>query len=222
MAEFGTQSQTTEDYLKAIYSLGERTDDPVTTSRISERLGLSASSVSGMLRRLASQGLIDHRPYGGITLTDSGLTGALRVVRRHRLVEMFLVAQLGYGWDEVHDEAEVLEHALSDRLVERIDVALGRPRFDPHGDPIPTGGGDLPAVDARRLPLLTPGESGVLVRVDDHDPEVLRHLTQAGIALGQRIELLERLPFDGPFVLRADGGQTHHFAPLLAQALWVR
>lgn len=216
------QSQTTEDYLKAIYSLGERTDDAVTTSRLSERLGLSASSVSGMLRKLTAQGLIDHRPYGGITLTASGLLGALRVVRRHRLVEMFLVAQLGYGWDEVHDEAEVLEHAMSDQLVERIDVALGRPRFDPHGDPIPTGSGELPTVDARRLPLLAPGSAGILVRVDDHDPEVLRHLTQAGIALGQRIQLLEQLPFDGPFVLRTDDGRTHHFAPLLAGALWIQ
>lgn len=222
MAELATQSQTVEDYLKAIYSLGERTADPVTTSGLSERLGLSASSVSGMLRKLAAQGLIDHRPYGGITLTDSGLTGALRVVRRHRLVEMFLVAQLGYGWDEVHDEAEVLEHAMSDQLVERIDVALGRPRFDPHGDPIPTGGGELPTVDARRLPALVAGEGGTLVRVDDHDPEVLRHLTQAGITLGQRIELLHQLPFDGPYVLRTADGRTHHFAPLLAGALWIR
>jgi DtxR family Mn-dependent transcriptional regulator len=222
MAEQGAQSQTTEDYLKVIYSLGERAEGTVTTSRISERLGLSASSVSGMLRKLSAQGLIDHRPYGGITLTPDGLAGALRVVRRHRLVEMFLVAQLGYGWDEVHDEAEVLEHAMSDQLVERIDVALGRPRFDPHGDPIPTGRGELPAVDARRLPTLAPGAVGVLVRVDDHDPEVLRHLTQSGISLGQRIELVHQLPFDGPYVLRTDDGQTHHFAPLLAGALWIQ
>jgi len=217
----GVQSQTVEDYLKTIYSLGERDDGPVTTSRISQRLDLSASSVSGMLRKLARQGLIDHRPYGGIALTDVGLAGALRVVRRHRLVEMFLVAQLGYGWDEVHEEAEVLEHAISDQLVERIDAALGHPEFDPHGDPIPGLGGELPSFKAHRLPTLTPGRTGRLVRVDDRDPEVLRHLTQAGIALGQTIELLGQLPFDGPYLIRTQDGADHHFAPMLANALWV-
>lgn len=221
MAGPPARSQTVEDYLKAIFSVGERDGGPVTTSRLSDRLGLSASSVSGMLRRLAAQGLVDHRPYGGVTLTGSGRAAALQVVRRHRLLEMFLVAELGYGWDEVHDEAEVLEHAVSDRLVERIDMALGRPRFDPHGDPIPGPGGDMRTVDARRLATLKPAEAGPLVRVDDSDPEVLRHLTQSGITLGQRIELLEQLPFDGDYLVRTDDGRTHHFAPALATALWI-
>lgn len=217
----GIRSQTVEDYLKAIFSLGERDGGPVTTSRLSDRLGLSASSVSGMLRRLSAQGLVDHRPYGGVALTSSGRAGALQVVRRHRLLEMFLVAELGYGWDEVHDEAEILEHAVSDRLVERIDAALGRPRFDPHGDPIPDPGGELPHLTARRLATLKPGGSGPLVRVDDQDPDVLRHLTQAGIGLGQRIQLLEQLPFAGAYLVRTDDGRTHHFAPALANALWI-
>jgi len=221
MAEPGARSQTVEDYLKAIFSIGERDGAPVTTSRLSERLGLSASSVSGMLRRLAAQGLVDHRPYGGVTLTESGLATALQVVRRHRLLEMFLIAQLGYSWDEVHDEAEILEHAVSALLVERIDVALGRPRFDPHGDPIPGPGGDLPSMDARRLAGLEPGHAGRLVRVDDTDPEVLRHLTQTGIRLGQRIELLEHLPFEGAYLIRTEDGRTHHFSPALAGALWI-
>jgi len=216
------QSKTVEDYLKVIYALGERDDAPVTTSRISERLKLSASSVSGMLRKLAAQGLIDHRPYGGITLTRNGLTGALRVVRRHRLVEMFLVAQLGYGWDEVHAEAEILEHAMSDQLVERIDAALGRPQFDPHGDPIPGRDGEVPIFQAHRLPSLAAGQTGRLVRVDDRDPEVLRHLSQDGISLGQLIEVLGQLPFDGPYLIRTQDGATHQFAPQLANALWVR
>jgi DtxR family Mn-dependent transcriptional regulator len=221
MAEPGTRSQTAEDYLKAIFSLGERDGGPVTTSRLSERLGLSASSVSGMVRRLVAQGLVDHRPYGGVTLTEAGLTAALQVVRRHRLVEMFLVAQLGYGWDEVHDEAEILEHAVSDLLVERIDVALGRPRFDPHGDPIPGTSGELPTVDARRLVGLTAGAIGRLVRVDDQDPTVLRHLTQTGIRLGQSIELVDQLPFNGSYLVRTEDGRTHHFPPALAGALWI-
>jgi len=170
MAGSGRRSQTVEDYLKVIFSLGERDADLVTTSRLAERLGLSASSVSGMLRRLVGQGLIDHRPYGGITLTETGLASALQVVRRHRLVEMFLVSQLGYSWDEVHEEAEVLEHAVSDQLVERLDLALGRPGFDPHGDPIPGTGGELPTLDAHRLSTLTPGRAGRLVRVDDATP----------------------------------------------------
>jgi DtxR family Mn-dependent transcriptional regulator len=222
MAGSGRRSQTVEDYLKVIFSLGERDADLVTTSRLAERLGLSASSVSGMLRRLVGQGLIDHRPYGGITLTETGLASALQVVRRHRLVEMFLVSQLGYSWDEVHEEAEVLEHAVSDQLVERLDLALGRPRFDPHGDPIPGTGGELPTLDAHRLSTLTPGRAGRLVRVDDRDPAVLRHLTQAGISLGENIELLDQLPFDGPYLIRTEEGRTHHFAPRLANALWIQ
>jgi DtxR family Mn-dependent transcriptional regulator len=215
------RSQPVEDYLKEIFSLGERDDRPVTTSRLSERLGLHASSVSGMLRRLAAQQLIDHRPYGEITLTKSGRSAALQVVRRHRLIEMFLVARLGYSWDEVHDEAEKLEHAVSERLVERIDAALGSPRYDPHGDPIPNSEGNLPTVDACRLPSLPPGHVGRLVRVDDQDPAVLRYLTEARIGLGERIELVSRLPFDGPFLVQTDDGRRHHLGPALAAALWL-
>src|ERR1700712_3416085 len=216
-----SRSQPVEDYLKEIFSLSERDDRPVTTSRLSERLGLSSSSVSGMLRRLATQDLIDHRPYGEIRLTSSGRAEALQVVRRHRLIEMFLVAHLGYGWDEGHDEAETLEHAVSEQLVERIDIALGRPRYDPHGDPIPGPDGALPALDAQRLPAHPLGQVGPLVRVDDQDPGVLRHLTDVGIGLGQRVELVERLPFDGPYVVRIDGVHLHHLGPALADALWI-
>lgn len=215
------RSQSLEDYLKAIFSLGERDTLPVTTSRLSERLHLSASSVSGMLRRLATQGLVDHRPYGDVTLTSTGLTAALRIVRRHRLIEMFLVVQLGYSWDEVHDEAEILEHAVSDRLVERIDDALNHPRYDPHGDPIPGPDGAMPTMDAQRLPSHPPGHRGRLARVDDEDPAVLRHLTELGIGLGQSVELLDRLPFNGPYRVATDDGRIHQLGPALAHALWV-
>ncbi len=215
------RSQPVEDYLKEIFALGERDDRPVTTSRLSERLGLSSSSVSGMLRRLGAQGLVDHQPYGEIALTGMGRAVALQMVRRHRLIEMFLVARLGYGWDEVHDEAETLEHAVSDRLMERIDSALGRPRYDPHGDPIPGPDGELPGLTAQRLPAHRLGHVGRLVRVDDQDSAVLRHLTDSGIGLGQTLELLKKLPFDGPYLVRTDDGRTHHLGPALAEALWV-
>lgn len=215
-----TITQAAQDYLKAIYSLDERDNDPVTTSRLAERLGLAASSVSGMLPRLTSQALIEHHPYGGITLTQQGRTIALKMVRRHRLMEMFLVTHLGYRWDQVHDEAEVLEHAVSDLLVERIDLALGSPAFDPHGDPIPTPEGDVPAVDARRLPDLPPGESGTLVRVDDHDPRILQHLSELGIGLGDRLQVLDLQPFGGGQQVLI-GEVTHLFPPELATALWV-
>jgi DtxR family Mn-dependent transcriptional regulator len=215
------RSQPVEDYLKEIFALGERDGRPVTTSRLSERLGLSSSSVSGMLRRLAGQDLIDHRPYGEIRLTNSGRTAALAVVRRHRLIEMFLVAHLGYAWDEVHEEAERLEHAVSEQLIERIDLVLDRPRYDPHGDPIPGPDGAMPTLDAKRLPAQPIGHVGRLVRVDDQDPAVLRHLTEVGIGLGQRFELVERQPFDGPYVVRTDGSHLHHLGPALAGALWI-
>jgi DtxR family Mn-dependent transcriptional regulator len=213
-------SHSAQDYLKTIYLLGERGDGPVSTSGLSEWLGLSASTVSGMLRKLTAHKLIDHEPYGDISLTDPGRTIALAVVRRHRLVEMFLVTHLAYRWDEVHQEAEILEHAVSDLLIQRIDTALGSPRFDPHGDPIPSVSGEVPIVDAKRMSALPPGSTGTLVRVDDHDPEVLQHLTQVGITLGEQIELLERLPFGGGQLVRA-GVATHHFPPALAAALWV-
>lgn len=211
-----------EDYLKTIYSLHERDAESVTTSRLAERLGLAASSVSGMLPRLTAQGLIEHRRYGGITLTDAGTAIALKIVRRHRLMEMFLVTHLAYRWDEVHREAEVLEHAVSDLLIERIDVALGSPRFDPHGDPIPTADGHMPTVDAHRLPEMPAGTTGSLVRVDDHDPLVLQHLTELGITLDDRLEVLEALPFGGGQLVRTGSGATHQFPPEFAAALWLR
>lgn len=221
MAQPASRSSSVENYLKEIYSLGERDHEPVTTSRLSERLGLSASSVSGMLRRLAAQGLVDHRPYSDVTLTDLGRAGALSIVRRHRLIEMFLVAKLGYSWDEVDEEAESMEHVVSELMVERMDVALGRPRYDPHGDPIPGIDGELPTMNAHRLIHATPGHSGRLVRVDDDDPAVLRHLSEAGIELGVLVTLVDRLPFDGPYVVEIGEGATHQLGPTLAEALWV-
>ena len=221
MAQPASRSTSVENYLKEIYSLGERDDRPVTTSRLSERLGLSASSVSGMLRKLAVQGLVDHRPYSDVALTGLGRAAALQIVRRHRLIEMFLVAQLGYSWDEVDEEAESMEHGVSDLMVQRMDAALGRPRFDPHGDPIPGIDGELPPMNAQRLIHAIPGHPGRLVRVDDDDPAFLRHLSEAGIELGHKVKLVNRLPFDGPYLVEVNDGDTHQLGPTLAEALWV-
>ena len=218
------RSPAVDSYLKAVYSLGERDGAPVTTSRVADRLGVLASSVSGMVRRLVELGLLAHRPYGGITLTAEGSRAALAVLRRHRLLETYLVAELGYGWDEVHDEAEALEHHVSDTLLERIDARLGHPRFDPHGDPIPDPEGRLDPVSAQRLSTLEPGSRGRLVRVDDDDPMMLRYLTERAVELGDTVELVERRPFDGPFLVRCgrDARATdHELGPALAAAIWV-
>jgi DtxR family Mn-dependent transcriptional regulator len=214
-----------EDYLKTVYAIAERGPDPrVTTSRIAERLGLSPSSASGMVRRLAEMGLVEHQRYGEVTLTDEGWGVAVAVLRRHRLLEMYLATELGLGWDEVHDEAERLEHVVSSRLIERMDARLGNPAFDPHGDPIPQPDGSVPRWVGRRLSEVPTGTAGRLVRVDDTDPTMLRHLAEAGIGLGDAVEVMERRPFDGPFVVRVGppGEATQHdVGPALAEAMWV-
>jgi DtxR family transcriptional regulator, Mn-dependent transcriptional regulator len=216
-------SAAVEDYLKVVYVLGEHGGE-VTTSSVAERMGVAASSVSSMVRRLRELGLVSHARYGDIALTDAGRRVALTVVRRHRLIEQLLVTDFGYAWDEVHDEAEVLEHAVSDRLLERIAEHLGHPTVDPHGDPIPGREGEVRAWEAQRLSGLGPGAAGLLVRVDD-DAEVLRHLTQHEIALGAHLRLVRREPFGGPFVVAVGhppAERTVHFGPELVASLWVR
>jgi DtxR family transcriptional regulator, Mn-dependent transcriptional regulator len=159
----------------------------MTSGRLAARLGLAPSSVTGMVKKLAAQGLVDHEPYGAVRLTDRGLAEALRMVRRHRLVETWLVREYGYGWDEVHDEAEVLEHALSDRMIEAIDARLGRPARDPHGDPIPTADGRVERPDAVLLADVATGSTGRVARISDRDGDVLRALADAGVDLDARV-----------------------------------
>jgi DtxR family Mn-dependent transcriptional regulator len=218
-------SAAVEDYLKVIYAFEERETGTITTTRLAERLGVSASSVSGMVRKLCQLELLEHARYGTIAFTDVGRRVALGVVRRHRLIELYLVTELGYGWDEVHDEAEVLEHVVSDRMLARISDRLGDPRVDPHGDPIPTIEGRLEPWDAHRLSTVPPGVTGEFVRVDDVDPGMLRHLDAEGIRLGERLELVEREPYGGSYVLRVGDpitGTTHQLGPALVEAMWVR
>lgn len=173
-------SPATQDYLKCVWTLQEWTGEPVSITALAERLGVRTSSASDGIKKLAEQGLVDHVAYGGITLTDAGRAHAVAMVRRHRLLETYLVSELGYGWDEVHDEAEVLEHAVSDRLISAIDARLGHPTRDPHGDPIPSADGAANLPEAVTLADADAGNA-VVVRLSDADPERLRRFALAGL-----------------------------------------
>ncbi|MBE1877722.1 metal-dependent transcriptional regulator [Myceligenerans pegani] len=186
-----------QDYLKAVWSEQEWSTKKVTSKQLSDRLGVGASTVSETVRRLCDQGLLDHAPYGAVELTESGRRLALQMVRRHRLLETFLVNELGYGWDEVHDEAEILEHAVSDLLVERLDARLGRPGRDPHGDPIPAADGTVVRPAAVPMSEMGAGESGVVVRISDADPDALRYLDEIGLGLDARVSVTTRREFAG-------------------------
>ena len=183
-----------EDYVKVIYGHTEWQVDPITTSALAARLGLAASSVTEMVGKLVTQGLVEHEKYGVVTLTAEGTTLALRLVRRHRLIETWLVQSFGYRWDEVHIEAEVLEHALSDRLLDAIDAQLGYPTRDPHGDPIPSAGGRVVRPLAVLLRDAPTGHVGRVVRVSDRDPELLRWLDAQGVVLDAEVVADGSLP----------------------------
>jgi len=197
-----------EDYAKAIFSLQSRSSDPVSTNALAERLGITPGSVSAMLKRLGELGLITHIPYRGVRLTDDGRRIALEVIRHHRLLESYLAQALGMPWDRVHDEAEVLEHVISEDLEALIAAKLGHPTVDPHGDPIPNELLELDEPLTQRLESMEPGEHGVLVRVSDSDPEMLRYLADCGIAPGMRFSVRERQPFGGPLFVQF--GETEH------------
>jgi DtxR family transcriptional regulator, Mn-dependent transcriptional regulator len=199
------RSPAIEDYSKAIYTLETRADEPVSTNALAERLELTTGSVSGMLKKLDELGLTSHVPYRGVRLTPKGRRLALEVIRHHRLLELYLAEALQMPWDRVHDEAEVLEHVLSDELEELIAAKLGHPTIDPHGDPIPSADLELEEHPTRSLESLVPGDEGTFVRVSDADPEMLRYLAQQGILPGGRIHVLERQPFGGPLLVRVDG-----------------
>lgn len=202
MAAPFSYSPAVEDYVKAVYKLGESGGPAVTTTALAHQLAVTPSSASGMVRKLGELGLVAHTRYREVTLTAAGQQVALDVVRRHRLIERYLVDALGYSWDEVHEEAETLEHAVSATLVARIDHHLGHPVFDPHGDPIPDRDGTLPHQPSVALSALAPGSTGHIARVRDTDPDLLRHLTTWNVSLGDRVEVLEQQPFGGPLLVR--------------------
>lgn len=194
-------THSAEDYLKAIYHLTSG-GSPASTNQLAEALDLAPASVSGMLKRLAEQGLVDHEPYKGVTLAPEGKRIALRMLRRHRLIEAYLVAHLGYSWDTVHEEAERLEHAVSDTLVERIAKVLGNPRVDPHGDPIPGPDGTLAEVVYVPLTDVEQGREVEIKRVQTSQADRLRYLSGAGLMPGTRLKVVAREPFSGPIRLR--------------------
>jgi DtxR family transcriptional regulator, Mn-dependent transcriptional regulator len=193
-----------EDYLKAIYQLSDE-GAPVSTSAIAERLGIAAGSVTGMLKRLAEAGLVEHTRYYGARLTGQGMGNALRTIRRHRILELFLVDVLGYTWDLVHDDAERLEHVVTDEMIDRMAVVLGAPQADPHGAPIPTAGGELHARSYPSLAELEAGERAVLRQVPDEDAAALRYLAQLDLRPGAALEMLEVAPFNGPLRVCING-----------------
>ncbi|WP_337001499.1 MULTISPECIES: metal-dependent transcriptional regulator [unclassified Microbacterium] len=199
-------SPAADDYLKTVYAHTEWQDAPITPSVLAAKLGIAPSSVTEMVKKLAAAGLVSHVPYGAVRLTDAGTARALAMVRRHRLIETWLVQEFDYGWDEVHDEAEVLEHTISDRLLEGIDARLGRPRFDPHGDAIPDADGQVEREPFVLLADAPAGHTGRVLRVDDRDPELLRALETLGLAVASTVRVTASgVEIDGTDTALPDG-----------------
>jgi DtxR family transcriptional regulator, Mn-dependent transcriptional regulator len=214
------RSAAVEDYAKAIYALAQRDAGIVATNALAERLGITPGSVSAMLKKLDEDGLVEHVPYKGVALTAEGERVALEVMRHHRLLELYLAEQLDVPWDRVHDEAEALEHVLSEDLEARIAAKLGDPTHDPHGDPIPTAELRIDERATARLGDLAVGARGRFVRVSDADPAMLRYLDDHGVRLGCRFEVLDRQPFDGPLTVRL-GDDVHALGGALVGAMRV-
>ncbi len=193
-------SQAVEDYLKTIYTL-EAEGDKATTTKIANSLEVSSASATNMVKRLSEMGLVDYQSYKGASLTDSGRKIALEIIRHHRLLELYLLEVMGYSWDEVHEEAEKLEHHISERFEEKIANLLDDPTHDPHGDPIPTKEGLMPEMDAQPLNEAELDQEYIVSRVKDQDPELLRYLEKIGLLPGIKIKVKEKAPFQGPITL---------------------
>lgn len=204
-----------EDYLKTIYAHTEWQAEPITPSALAERLGIAPSSVTEMVKKLAAAGLIAHVPYGPLRLTDAGELQATAVVRRHRLIETWLVQEMGYDWDEVHAEAEILEHSISDRLLDAIDARLGFPARDPHGDAIPANDGTVDRPPAVLLADAPSGHSGTVLRISDRDGGILRTLAAQGLGPGTAVTVVQ------PLAVQLEPGQTFELTPDAARSIWL-
>jgi DtxR family Mn-dependent transcriptional regulator len=197
--------QAIEDYLKTIYML-EQEESPVSTSRIANARSVKPGSATSMIQRLDRLNLVNYEKHYGVTLTSAGEAIALEVIRHHRLVELYLIEALGFSWDEVHEQADILEHVINDKLEDRIAMALNYPSFDPHGDPIPTKEGLIAAVDTAALTDLAVGTRAVISRVPDNtDGDFLRYLSEVGLVPGAGIRVLDIAPFDGPLTIDVEG-----------------
>jgi DtxR family transcriptional regulator, Mn-dependent transcriptional regulator len=220
-------SPAAQDYLKGIFALEQGADDgapkPVSTKAIAEKMSVSPASATNMLKKLGSMGLVRHAPYRGAELTDAGRKVALEVIRHHRLLETYLAEALGVPWDKVHEEAEILEHVLSDELEDRIAARLGDPVVDPHGHPIPTKDLAMPIASSEVLWQVADGSEARVDRVSDSEAEALRYLARLGIKPGVQLRVIERGPLDGPLFVKVKGGsgEVHALSRELAEAVWV-
>ncbi len=214
-------SASTQNYLKAVWSLQEWSDEPVTLRALADRAGVRISTASDAVRRLTEQGLLEHTPYADIALSTEGRGYAVAMVRRHRLIEAFLVRSLGYRWDQVHDEAEALEHAVSDFMIERIDEHLGHPTRDPHGDPIPTVDGEIERLDAVLLTGVPTGSRVRIERISDADPALLQYLDEHGIGYGTEVETRPGAPFSDAIEVALGSGETLPLGKSATDAVWV-
>ncbi|MDZ8200773.1 metal-dependent transcriptional regulator [Microbacterium sp. SSW1-59] len=216
-----TLSMSSQNYLKAIWALGEWSDDPVTPTRVAERVGVKLSTASDAIRKLTEQGLLEHAPYGAVSLAPEGRTFAVAMVRRHRLIEAFLVEVLGYRWDQVHDEAESLEHAVSDFLVDRIDEHLGRPERDPHGDPIPAADGTVVRPDAVLLSVMPAGTRVRVERISDDDPGLLQYFAEHGVGYGTVLTTRAGAPYSDVVNVAVADGAPFALGRAATDAVWV-
>lgn len=213
------QTRSIEDYIKGIYKLQNK-EKPVSTSVLAKYLGIGDGSVTDMLKKLSGKKLVRYEPYQGVTLTEAGRRLAMTMVRRHRIWEMFLVRYLGYAWDEVHDEAERLEHATSDEMERRLDALLGYPSVDPHGDPIPTPDGKIHGTISLPLSEFDNGDRVVILRVSDDHPEILQHASKLGLTLAADLEIRDKTPFDGSMIVRI-GRKDRFISRRVAESIFV-
>ena len=219
----GPSHQAIEDYLKTIYRLSQE-EFPVSTSRLAETCGVKPASVTGMIKRLSSLGLVDYKKYYGVTLTESGRKIALEVLRHHRLIETYLMKAFGFEWDEVHEQAELLEHVISEKLEERIAAYLNHPEFDPHGSPIPRMDGTVPQIQSRPLTTMTTGDKGEISQIArDNDSELLRYLADSSLVPGNRLKVTAISVDREEFTVQLDStGESHTLSFEVADSILIK